>query len=84
MLEYTYVKNRDTYYGSYKKDLEDKLKKGLSIINPDIVDTKFYKENYDAVTIFIKPASLASGIPFEMLNNISCALFIIQRSTRTL
>jgi len=24
-LEYTYVKNRDTYYGSYKKDLEEKL-----------------------------------------------------------
>ncbi len=59
ILEYTYVKNRDTYYGSYKKDLADKLSKGFNVIvNPDVVGTKFYKENYDAVTVFIKPASL--------------------------
>jgi guanylate kinase len=59
ILEYTYVKNRDTYYGSYKKDLEDKLGRGLNVIvNPDVVGAKFYKENYGAVTIFIKPASI--------------------------
>lgn len=59
ILEYTYVKNRDTYYGSYKKDLEEKLEKGLNVIvNPDVIGAKFYKEKYEAVTIFIKPASL--------------------------
>lgn len=59
ILEYTYVKNRDVYYGTYKPDLEKKLKDGFNIIiNPDIVGTKFYKENYGAITIFIKPASL--------------------------
>lgn len=59
ILEYTYIKNRDTYYGSYKKDLEEKLNKGLNVIvNLDVVGAKFYKENYGAVTIFIKPASL--------------------------
>jgi len=59
ILEYTYVKNRDTYYGSYKKDLEEKLNKGMNVIvNPDVVGAKFYKNNYGAVTIFIKPASL--------------------------
>lgn len=59
ILEYTYVKNRDAYYGSYRKELEEKLEKGLNVIvNPDVVGAKFYKENYGAVTIFIKPASL--------------------------
>lgn len=59
ILEYTYVKNRDAHYGSYKKDLEEKLERELNIIiNPDVVGAKFYKENYGAVTIFIKPASL--------------------------
>jgi guanylate kinase len=59
ILEHTYVANRDTYYGTYKLDLEDKLAKGFNlIINPDIVGTKFYKINYNAVTIFIKPNSL--------------------------
>lgn len=59
ILEHTYVTNRDTYYGTYKPDLEEKLSKDFNIIiNPDIVGAKFYKEKYNAVTIFIKPASL--------------------------
>jgi guanylate kinase len=38
ILEHTYVANRDTYYGTYKIDLENKLAKGFNIIvNPDIV-----------------------------------------------
>ena len=42
ILEYTYIENRDTYYGTYKKDLENKLNNGFSIIiNPDIVGAKF-------------------------------------------
>jgi guanylate kinase len=59
ILEHTYIANRDTYYGTYKVDLEEKLSRELNIIvNPDIVGAKFFKNNYDAVTIFIKPESL--------------------------
>jgi guanylate kinase len=59
IIENTYIANRGTYYGSYKIDLENKLANGFNIIvNPDIVGAKFYKENYGAVTIFIKPDSL--------------------------
>ncbi|HOW60533.1 MAG TPA: guanylate kinase [Candidatus Moranbacteria bacterium] len=61
ILEYTYIKNRDTYYGTYKKDLEKKLNSGFSlIINPDVIGAKFFKENYRAVTIFVKPESIES------------------------
>src|SRR3989338_4798089 len=32
IIEYTYIKNRDSYYGTYKPDLEDKIKKGFIVI----------------------------------------------------
>ena len=49
------------YYGTYKPELEKQLKKGLSvIINPDIVGAKFFKDNYDATTIFVIPESINS------------------------
>lgn len=58
IIEYTYIKNRDVYYGSYKKDLEMKLKKGLNVIvNPDLVGTKYFKKKYKATTIFLMPDS---------------------------
>ena len=61
IIEHTYVKNRQAYYGSYKLDLEKKLKHGYNvIINPDAVGAKYYKKNYRAITIFIKPDSLIS------------------------
>jgi guanylate kinase len=61
IIEHTYVKNRRVYYGSFKPDLEKKLKRGYNIIvNPDIVGAKYYKTNFGAVTIFIKPDSLSS------------------------
>lgn len=61
IIEYTHIKNRDTYYGSYKPDLEKKLEAGLSVIaNVDIVGTEYFKENYNATTIFIKPESIDS------------------------
>src|SRR3990167_7895626 len=61
IIEYTYVKNRKAYYGSYKPDLEKKLKLGYNvIINPDVVGAKYYKKNYQAITIFVKPDSLES------------------------
>lgn len=59
IIEYTYIKNRDVYYGSYKPDLEKKLKEGFSIIaNTDFVGTNYYKKHYQATAIFIKPDSL--------------------------
>ena len=61
IIEHTYIKNRQAYYGSYKPDLEKKLKQGFNIIiNPDAVGARYYKKNYQAITIFIKPDSLAS------------------------
>ena len=59
ILEHTYIKSRDVYYGTYKKDLDNKLKQGLNIIvNPDIVGAKYFKKNYNATTIFIMPESI--------------------------
>jgi len=59
IIEYTYIKNRDTYYGTYKPDLDEKIAKGFNVIvNVDIVGAKYYKDNYDATTIFIKPESI--------------------------
>jgi guanylate kinase len=59
IIEHTYIENRDTFYGSYKPDLENKIEAGFNIIvNPDIVGAKYYKENYNATTIFIKPDSI--------------------------
>lgn len=59
ILEHTYFKNTNTYYGTYKQDLEDKLRAGRSIImNLDLVGAKYYKKNYNATTIFLNPGSL--------------------------
>lgn len=59
ILEYTYVKNRDVYYGAYKPALDRALDSGKNVIaNTDIVGARFYKENYSATTIFIRPESL--------------------------
>ncbi|MFH0930226.1 MAG: guanylate kinase [Candidatus Moraniibacteriota bacterium] len=59
IIEYTYIKNRDAYYGTYKPDLDEKIAKGFNVIvNVDIVGAKYYKENYNATTIFIKPESI--------------------------
>lgn len=58
ILESTYIKNRDTWYGTYAPDLEKKLREGrIVVINPDIVGARYYNEHYNAVTIFIVPES---------------------------
>jgi guanylate kinase len=58
ILESTHIANRDTYYGTYKPDLETKLRDGYTVIvNPDLVGAKYYKEHYGATTIFIVPGS---------------------------
>lgn len=59
IIEYTYIKNRDNYYGTYKPDLDEKLDKGLTVIvNVDGVGVDYYKRKYKAVAIFIKPGSI--------------------------
>ena len=59
ILESTYIKNRDTYYGTYSPDLEKKIESGqLVIVNPDLVGARYYKENYGATTIFIVPENV--------------------------
>jgi guanylate kinase len=59
ILENTYIKNRDTYYGTFKPELDAKLISGyIVIMNPDLVGAKYFKQNYDAITIFIAPESL--------------------------
>lgn len=59
ILEFTHIANRDIYYGSYRPDLEQKLAEGKTVIvNPDIVGTKYYKNNFGALTIFIEPESI--------------------------
>jgi len=59
ILEWTHVKNRDAYYGAYKPDIDEKLAKGLVVIvNTDAKGAKFFKENYNATTVFIKPKDL--------------------------
>ena len=57
--EYTYVKNRDVYYGSYKPNLDKKIKQNFNVImNPDIIGAKYYKKHFGATTIFITPDSI--------------------------
>ncbi|MBI2610738.1 guanylate kinase [Candidatus Kaiserbacteria bacterium] len=59
ILESTYIKNRDTYYGTYAPDLEKKIASGcIVIVNPDLVGARYYKDHYGAATIFIVPESV--------------------------
>ena len=59
--ECTHIANRDVYYGSYEPDLKDKLARGYSVIvNTDIIGTRYYKEHYNAITIFLDPGDLSS------------------------
>ena len=59
ILEYTYIENRDTYYGGYKPDLDQKIhQKRVILVNTDIVGTRFYRERYNAITIFVDPGDL--------------------------
>lgn len=59
ILEHTFVPGRDVYYGTYKPDLEKKLAEGRNIIvNPDVVGARYYKEHYNATTVFIKTESV--------------------------
>lgn len=57
--EHTFVKNRDAHYGTYLPDLQEKITSGKTVIvNTDLKGARWFKENYDAVTVFIKPKSM--------------------------
>jgi len=59
IAEHTYVKNRDAHYGTYLPDLEKRLASGKTVIvNTDLSGARYFKEHYDATTIFIKPKSM--------------------------
>lgn len=59
IIEHTHVPNRDAYYGAYKPDLDKKLIKHLNVIvNTDPKGAQFFKREYGAATIFLRPKSL--------------------------
>lgn len=59
ILEHYYREDTDTYYGTYKPDIEGKLKAGKNVIAVvQIVGAKFLKQHYGATTIFVVPPSL--------------------------
>jgi|SRR3989338_6615531 len=59
ILESTYIPNRDTYYGTYALDLSEKISSNKIVIsNPDIVGARYFKDNFNAVTIFIVPEGI--------------------------
>lgn len=54
-----YIPNRDTYYGTYLPDLDQKIAKGMIVIgNLQIKGTLYHKENNNATTIFLDPESI--------------------------
>jgi guanylate kinase len=58
ILEYSYIENRDTYYGTFKPDFERKLQEGYVIANVDYIGTLYYKKHFNATAIFIKPENI--------------------------
>lgn len=59
VLEKAYIANRDTWYGTYAPDLQQKISEGfIVIVNSQIVGTRYFKEHYNATTIFIDPESI--------------------------
>jgi guanylate kinase len=59
ILESTYIENRDTHYGTYAPDFLGKIDAGyIVIMNPDIIGARYYKEQYNATTIFILPGAM--------------------------
>lgn len=56
-LEYIRIHNRNTYYGTNRQDIENKLNKGINVItNLEWRGTKVMKKTFpQTLTIFIKP-----------------------------
>jgi len=59
ILEHYHRVDTDTYYGTYKPDIDSRLKEGKVVLAVvQIVGAKYLKEHYSATTIFIMPPSL--------------------------
>lgn len=59
ILEHYYRTETDTYYGTYKPDIESRIASGKTVLcQLQIVGAKYFKEKYKAVTLFILPHSL--------------------------
>ncbi len=59
ILEHYYRKETDTYYGTYKPDIENRIATGKVVLcQLQIVGAKYFKEHYGATTLFIMPSSL--------------------------
>lgn len=59
ILEYYHREDTDTYYGTYKPDIDARIKSGKVVFAViQIVGAKYLKEHYNATTIFIMPPSI--------------------------
>lgn len=59
ILEFNYRKKLDTYYGTYKPELDTQIAAGRIVFaQVQIVGARYLKEHYDAVTIFITSPSV--------------------------
>lgn len=59
ILEYRFVPNLKTYYGTYKPDLEKRIARGdIVLAHKDIIGARYLKEYYNATTIFLLPESI--------------------------
>jgi guanylate kinase len=57
--EYYHRAETDTYYGTYKQDIDSRLESGKVVFAViQIVGAKYLKEHYNATTIFIMPPSV--------------------------
>jgi guanylate kinase len=56
--EHYHREETDTYYGTYKPDLDARLARGKIVLGQlQIVGAKYLKEHYGATTIFIMPSN---------------------------
>jgi len=59
VAEYVHFEERDVYYGSLNHQLEEQLSHpGVVLAEVQLIGAKYFKEHYDALTIFIEPESL--------------------------
>lgn len=59
ILEHYYREKTNTYYGTYKPDIDDRIDRGKIVLcQLQIVGAKYFKEHYNATTFFIMPPSL--------------------------
>jgi guanylate kinase len=59
ILEYYYRDDTDSYYGTYKPDIENKIQDGgIAISQIQIVGARYLKENFNTTTVFVVPDSL--------------------------